>query len=79
MNSLQRTGKILATLFSIVFALLLLTEIVGAYSFVKSAALVLSGVGAIWAVYFLLGGLFRFIYVEGLREQAAGKHDSEQR
>ena len=68
MNNLHQIGRLLATVFSVVFAVLLYPSIVEVQGVFRSGVYTLLGVGFIWLVYFLLGSLFKHLYDEGLKE-----------
>lgn len=68
MSNLRSIATILATIFSVTFAVLLFPEIVGHHGALRAAAFVLLGVGVIWLFYFTLGRLFGHIYAEGKRD-----------
>jgi len=68
MANLHIIGKVLATVFSVTFAVLLFPTIVGHYGVAKSLMFTMLGVGFIWLVYFLLGSLFKNLYEHGRKE-----------
>jgi hypothetical protein len=67
-NNLNNTGRILAALFSVVFAVLLYPSIVDEHGVFLSLVYTLLGVVVIWLVYFLLGSLFRHLYDAGVQQ-----------
>jgi len=75
MAALHKTMKSLAILFSVIFAGLLLPEIVGRHGLVPAAGYTILGVAVIWIAYFGLGSLFRFIYEQGVREETLQDRD----
>jgi hypothetical protein len=68
MANLHIIGKVLATAFSVVFAVLLFPSIVGVHGVAKSLVFTALGVGFIWLVYFMLGNLFKNIHDHGRKE-----------
>lgn len=68
MSNLRPIATVLATIFSITFALLLFPEIVDDHGALRASAVVLLGVGVIWLLYFTLGHLFGRIYDQGKRD-----------
>ena len=66
--NLQIAGRILATIFSLTFAVLLFPSIVGVHGVFKSSIFTMLGVGFIWFLYFMLGSLFTHIHEEGKKE-----------
>lgn len=75
MKHLHIVGKVLAAVFSVLFAVLLFPEIVGIYGIPKSLFFTMLGVGFIWLLYFLLGSLFNRLYQEGKKEGANNNTD----
>ena len=68
MANIHYIAMILATVFSVVFAVLFFPSIVGLHGVAKSSVFTMLGVGFIWMIYFLLGSLFKHIYEQGRNE-----------
>lgn len=68
MKNLHTVGKILAIIFSLVFAGLLYPTIVDTHGTLKSLLFTGLGVVVIWVAYFLLGSLFGHLYEEGRKD-----------
>lgn len=75
MDHLHVIGRVLATVFSVAFAILLFPSIVGVHGIARSAGIVLLGVAFIWIVYFGLGALFRSLYEEGKKDASDDNAD----
>ena len=70
MHPLHLAGRILATVFSITFAVLLFPTILDDHGYLTSSLAVLAGVGFIWLAYFGLGQLFGHLYEQGRKDES---------